>query len=248
MKWKDYLYYQRGEQLAIIILLAMILLVLLLNILLQQRFSSDVVRVQNDSLINQFEEFQHSYEKQIALERESYTQNSYKKNNYSDNRWKKSSSTSSSYNNRYESPTQSSFPRQEKLATGEKISLNSTDTVQWKKIPGIGSSFASRIVKYQNRLGGFAYIEQLKEVYGVDNEMFYRISPYIQVDENFKKIAINKLEFKELLSHPYLSYKQVQAIVNLRRRTGNIQSIDVLAMLDEFTSEDIERLRPYLEF
>ena len=78
--------------------------------------------------------------------------------------------------------------------------------------------------------------------------MFYRISPYIQVDENFKKIAINKLEFKELLSHPYLSYKQVQAIVNLRRRTGNIQSIDVLAMLDEFTSEDIERLRPYLEF
>ncbi len=248
MKWKDYLYYQRGEQLAIIILLAMILLVLLLNILLQQRFSSDVVRVQNDSLINQFEEFQHSYEKQIALERESYTQNSYKKNNYSDNRWKKSSSTSSSYNNRYESPTQSSFPRQEKLATGEKISLNSTDTVQWKKIPGIGSSFASRIVKYQNRLGGFASIEQLKEVYGVDNEMFYRISPYIQVDENFKKIAINKLEFKELLSHPYLSYKQVQAIVNLRRRTGNIQSIDVLAMLDEFTSEDIERLRPYLEF
>lgn len=248
MKWKDYLYYQRGEQLAIIILLAMILLVLLLNILLQQRFSSDVVRVQNDSLINQFEEFQHSYEKQIALERESYTQNSYKKNNYSDNRWKKSGSTSSSYNNRYESPTQSSFPRQEKLATGEKISLNSTDTVQWKKIPGIGSSFASRIVKYQNRLGGFAYIEQLKEVYGVDNEMFYRISPYIQVDENFKKIAINKLEFKELLSHPYLSYKQVQAIVNLRRRTGNIQSIDVLAMLDEFTSEDIERLRPYLEF
>jgi len=40
----------------------------------------------------------------------------------------------------------------------------------------------------------------------------------------------------------------VQAIVNLRRKKGDIVSINELAMLDEFTSEDIYRLEPYLEF
>jgi hypothetical protein len=40
----------------------------------------------------------------------------------------------------------------------------------------------------------------------------------------------------------------VQAIISLRRRKGNIVSIGELAMLDEFTSDDIDRLEPYLEF
>ncbi len=43
-------------------------------------------------------------------------------------------------------------------------------------------------------------------------------------------------------------FEQTKAIVNLRRRTGDIKSINQLAMLDEFTSEDIERITPYIEF
>ena len=103
-------------------------------------------------------------------------------------------------------------------------------------------------MKYQSLLGGFVSVEQLREVYGIDNEMFSRISPYIEPDKNFRKIQINKMEFKELLSHPYLNYKQVQAIVNLRKKKGNILSINELAMLNEFTSDDIFRVEPYLEF
>jgi hypothetical protein len=56
------------------------------------------------------------------------------------------------------------------------------------------------------------------------------------------------MEFRELLKHPYLNYRQVQAIVNLRKKRGKIASINELAMLDEFTSEDIFRIEPYLEF
>ena len=50
------------------------------------------------------------------------------------------------------------------------------------------------------------------------------------------------------MRHPYLNYKQVQAIMNLRRKKGEITTIRELAMLDEFTSEDIFRLEPYLSF
>ncbi len=85
-------------------------------------------------------------------------------------------------------------------------------------------------------------------MYGIDNEVFSRIAPYIREDDNFRKLPVNELEFGELLRHPYLNYKQVQAIVNLRRRKGDISSINELAMLDEFTSEDIYRLEPYLDF
>jgi competence protein ComEA len=87
------------------------------------------------------------------------------------------------------------YPRVEKLSEGETISLNSTDTAEWKKIPGIGSVYASRIVKYRKRLGGFARKEQLLEVYGVDSELYARIAPYIQAGGNCRKVTVNQLEF-----------------------------------------------------
>ena len=117
-----------------------------------------------------------------------------------------------------------------------------------RKLPGIGSSYASRIVKYRELLGGYVSLEQLLEVYGMENELYSRIIPYISTDTNYRKIKVNELEFRELLRHPYLNYKQVQAIVSLRRRKGDIVSIGELSMLDEFTSADIDRLEPYLEF
>ncbi len=126
--------------------------------------------------------------------------------------------------------------------------MNSTDTAEWKRVPGIGTVYASRIVKYRERLGGFARKEQLLEVYGLEGELYARIAPYIEVSGSVRKLAVNQLEFKELLRHPYLSYKQVQAIVNLRHRKGGVDSIQELGMLDEFTSDDIYRLEPYLEF
>ncbi len=130
------------------------------------------------------------------------------------------------------------------------IILNNSDTVDWKKIPGIGSIYASRIVKYRDLLGGFARVEQLLEVYGIDNELYSSIIPYIYIETNtnLRKVQVNKSEFREMLRHPYLNYKQVQAIINLRRRKGDIVSINELSMLDEFTTDDIYRLEPYLEF
>lgn len=244
MKWKDFLYFQKGDKLAVILLLVLIVLVMILNLFWSQRNSREIVLVQNDSIVKEFQEFQQSLRmKEVEENKKTYSdyssRNSYRErsNNYQSRPYESEKNYSST-----------PFPRQNKLAEGETISLNTNDTAEWKKIPGIGSSYAERIVKYRNLLGGFASVEQLREVYGVDNELFARISPYIEPDANFRKIQVNKLEFKELLSHPYLNYKQVQAIANLRRRKGSITSIDELAILDEFTSEDIERLRPYLEF
>ena len=243
MHWKDFLYYRKSEKLAVILLLILIVLTLILNLILSQRNSRDIIFTQNDSLVKAFEEFQRNltlHEGINVLDSAQVVPQNERRSN-DGLRSKKISEENNP--DRY-----APFPTAEKLAAGETILLNATDTVEWKKIPGIGSTFAARIVKYRNLLGGFVSVEQLREVYGIDNELFSRISPYIQADENFAKLRINELEFKELLRHPYLNYKQVRAIVNLRKRKGDIASIHELAMLDEFTSEDIFRIEPYLAF
>jgi DNA uptake protein ComE-like DNA-binding protein len=196
--------------------------------------------MQNDSLVREFEEFRRTLtvkEPSVAVseKRERLLH-------------RDSSPQASIPLHAERSSSRAAYPAKEKLSKGETVSLNETDTTVWKKIPGIGSVYAARIVKYRNLLGGFVRVEQLLEVYGIDQELFSRIAVYIESDGNFRKIQVNQSEFKELLRHPYLNYKQVQAITGLRRRKGNITSIRELSMLDEFTPEDILRLEPYLEF
>ena len=251
MNWKDFLYFQRGEQLSIILLSVLILFGILLNITLCSRNASDVALLDNDSVITQFDEFraslqEHEQQEVPVAQREVEQDDSYRPIQHTT---QPSRTTTTNRSENRPTVQQTAFPRAPRLAAGETISLNNADTTQWMKIPGIGSTFANRIVRYQTRLGGFSSIYQLLEVNGISDDLFARIAPYIShSDSTIQKLYINHLEFRELLRHPYLEFEQVQVIMNLRRRTGNISSINELAMLSEFSESDIERLRPYLEF
>lgn len=136
----------------------------------------------------------------------------------------------------------------QKLKVGEMIELNSADTTQLKKIPGIGSSFANRIVKYRNLLGGYISLSQLREVWGVDQSLYTKIKPYISLKIKVTKVKINQMSAQELRKHPYINYQQAKIITDLRQRKGNITSLSRLSLLDEFTEKDIKRLEYYLSF
>ena len=249
MNWKDFLYFSRKESIAILFILVIILLTLNLNILLSKRNSSPFTIAENDSLIASFERLNQTMkDKKSESQQINYNERDNTKN--SDNLSDKSNQTA--LYQKESNEREFKYPRQEKLKDSEYIFLNETDTAQWKKVPGIGSAYASRIVKYNKLLGGFTSIHQLREVYGVDDELFDNISLYVLEEDNIinkcKKLEVNKLEFKEIVAHPYIDYEQTIAIVNLRRRIGNISSINELAMLDEFTPEDIKRISHYLQF
>ena len=249
MNWKDFLYFSRKESIAILFILVIILLTLNLNILLSKRNSSPFTIAENDSLIASFERLHQTMkDKKVESQQINYNERDNTKN--SDNLSDKSNQTA--LYQKESNEREFKYPRQEKLKDSEYIFLNETDTAQWKKVPGIGSAYASRIVKYNKLLGGFTSIHQLREVYGVDDELFDNISLYVLEEDNIinkcKKLEVNKLEFKEIVAHPYIDYEQTIAIVNLRRRIGNISSINELAMLDEFTPEDIKRISHYLQF
>ncbi|MDK2852630.1 MAG: competence protein ComEA [Proteiniphilum sp.] len=246
MRWKDFFYFHRGQRLGVLLLLILIVLTLILQILLSNRRSSQIVLQENDSLIRAFEAFRRGGEQlqpdtTIRPDRESAgkTLPTYRSGSEVGDPSSADERSMRSY---------PAYPVTVKLQPGETISLNESDTSRWKMIPGIGSSYASRIVKYRELLGGFVRKDQLLEVYGLDAELYGRISPYIAPDSLWSRLAVNSADFRELLRHPYLNYEQVQAIFNLRRKKGNIRSIRELAMLDVFTEEDLNRLEPYLEF
>ena len=249
MNWKDFLYFSRKESIAILFILVIILLTLNLNILLSKRNSSPFTIAENDSLIASFERLNQTMkDKKVESQQINYNERDNTRN--SDSQPNKSNQIAlyQKENNQREFK----YTKQEKLKDSEYIFLNETDTAQWKKVPGIGSAYAARIVKYNKLLGGFTSITQLREVYGIDDELFDNISLYVMEEDNIinkcKKLEVNKLEFKEIVAHPYIDYEQTIAIVNLRRRIGKISSIDELAMLDEFTDEDIIKIAPYLQF
>ncbi len=249
MHWKDFLYFQKNSKTAVLLLLVLIVLTFILNVLLGNRRSSDIALRENDSLLREFEEFK----KTLTVNEAPITATEVRKTTragWGNTHGGKGEGGSAS-NEETDSPqysAASAYPAREKLSEGETIPLNETDTAQWKKIPGIGSAYASRIVKYHDLLGGYVRPEQLLEVYGMDEELFGRMVVYIEPDGNFRRLKINRSEFKELLRHPYLNYKQVQAVMKLRQKKGDITSIRELSLLDDFTAEDIARLEPYLEF
>lgn len=127
--------------------------------------------------------------------------------------------------------------------------LNGLDTMGMQAINGIGPTFARRIYKYRERLGGFARPEQLLEVFGIDSVHYERIRSQIQIDEGqVRKININTADFETLRQHPYLRYKQVNAIIEYRKQHGNYSSFTDLKKVAILPAETVDRLVPYFSF
>lgn len=129
------------------------------------------------------------------------------------------------------------------------VELNNADSTDLIKLNGIGAVFANRILKYRNLLGGFYSKHQLLEVYNFPVEIFPRIEGQIMVDTLLiKKIRINFAEYRELLRHPYLNKKQVEAILEYRENNGtfkNAQQFQSVPLIDSLT---FTHVRPYITY
>jgi competence protein ComEA len=100
------------------------------------------------------------------------------------------------------------------------VELNTADSAALLPIPGIGPTFASRIIKYRDKLGGFVCSKQLLEIYGITEENFPNIEKHIIINDSiFSKINVNRLEFKQILKHPYIDYEKTKKIVNARNKS-----------------------------
>ncbi|MDR1739559.1 MAG: helix-hairpin-helix domain-containing protein [Bacteroidales bacterium] len=129
------------------------------------------------------------------------------------------------------------------------VELNSSDTTELKKIKGIGSVFAQRIVKYREQLGGFANKEQLKEIKGFTQEKFDEVEQFIRVDAGLiKKIHVNKASVERMKAHQYINFYASKAIYDKRREIGRLSSQEDLTSLKDLPEETLKKVLPYLSF
>ncbi|MCB9190730.1 MAG: helix-hairpin-helix domain-containing protein [Flavobacteriales bacterium] len=139
-------------------------------------------------------------------------------------------------------------PKKERKFEPIIVELNAADTTQLQQLHGIGSSFAKRIVKYRELLGGYTSKEQVLEVYGMDSARYLPIAESLLIDTTYRvRININTADFKTLLRHPYLNKNQVNAIINYRKQHGLFSSLEELAKIHLINDEALFKIKPYLK-
>lgn len=129
------------------------------------------------------------------------------------------------------------------------IDINTADSAKLDEVKGIGGAFANRILKYRERLGGFHQKEQLLEVYGLDSVKYNEIKDQISISPvALKLIHINTAVYNDLKANPYLSYKQINAIIQYRKQHGNYTNISDLKKIAILNQKVIDQITPYLSF
>jgi competence ComEA-like helix-hairpin-helix protein len=127
------------------------------------------------------------------------------------------------------------------------VELNTADTLDLQQLRGIGPSFARRIVKYREMLGGFCKPEQLFEVYGMDSTRYSGIASMVKVDrDQIKKININKVSIKEMMKHPYIEFYVAKSIINYRNEKGAFTDISQIREAKLIYNELFLKIEPYL--
>lgn len=136
-----------------------------------------------------------------------------------------------------------------KAAPGVIIELNTADSARLTELHGIGPSFARRIISYRNRLGGFIKKEQLMEVLGLDPGTYAGLQAQVSVDaSHIRKIHINSATFDSLKYFPYLSFKQMNAIVQFHEQHGDYESLADLGNIAIMDAATIQKIKPYITF
>lgn len=70
----------------------------------------------------------------------------------------------------------------EKLAPGQKININTASEADLQRIPGIGPSYAMRIVELRRQRGSFKAIEELMLVNGIGEGRFAKMKPFVTLE------------------------------------------------------------------
>lgn len=145
-------------------------------------------------------------------------------------------------------PKYPSYSPKRRIPEGATLELNRADSAMLTMVPGIGASFARRIVSLRERLGGYYTVLQLQEVYGMTPDRYRQIKPYFTVGVPPERVNISEIPFDSIPRHPYLSYEQKNALQRILFRDGKIKGWDQLLSLECFTRDDSVRLSHYFVF
>ena len=125
-----------------------------------------------------------------------------------------------------------------------RIDINRADSALFETLPGIGKYFASTMVSYRERLGGYSYPEQLMDIYHFDREKYEGLKDLITVKRSTcTPYPLWTASEAELARHPYIGRYGAHGIVVYRENTPrdslSVRGIKKAGILRE---EDADRL------
>lgn len=147
----------------------------------------------------------------------------------------------------YKDSTDDKSSNYEKSYKNLVIDINTADTLEYRKLRGIGKVYSNRIVKYRDLLGGFARKEQIMEVWGIEKELYNQVKSQLKVGKmQLKRININTCTIDELKEHPYIDYYVARSIVKYRQSHGQYKRTSDI-MNSALVHETLyNKLKPYL--
>ncbi|RYY38298.1 MAG: hypothetical protein EOO08_15065 [Chitinophagaceae bacterium] len=131
------------------------------------------------------------------------------------------------------------------------LSINEADSAAWERLPGIGAKLAARIVRYRERLGGFASVDQVAEVWGVPDSTFRALQAKLQLKSNgpgVRKINLNTASKEEMKNHPYIRWNLANVLFAYRQQHGLFHSFEELRKIEILPDSTWKKLAPYITF
>ena len=108
-----------------------------------------------------------------------------------------------------------------------KIEVNSASAEEYEKLYGIGKVLSQRIVAFRDKLGGFYAINQIKDVWGIQDSVFQKFKKNLIIRPvKIKKININTATYEELTASPYFFSTLAKQIIGYRSRVKPFASVE----------------------
>ena len=127
------------------------------------------------------------------------------------------------------------------------VNINLADSLQWRKLRGVGAKRSMHILNYKNALGGFVGISQVNEVFSINDSLFKSFERFLSIkDSSLVKININTCSVNQLKNHPYINWNLANSIVNFRKQHGGFKLLEDLKKIHILDNKLYYKIVPYL--
>lgn len=123
------------------------------------------------------------------------------------------------------------------------LDINTADSANWAHLSKLPPSIIKNIIRYRTYLGGFTHLHQLKKVYGLSENEFYKLKPHLKIEnrEVFKPNA-NVMNFENWKSLGLFQDREIYTILNTRKQNGGSIGWRELVVLLDLTPQQADLL------
>lgn len=134
------------------------------------------------------------------------------------------------------------FRRLEPFIRIPKVDINLADSAAFDALPGIGPYYAAQMVKYRTQLGGYARVEQLMDLYKIDDMKLSSICDLIECNNPHYLDLWNASE-DSLALHPAIRRRSTARSIILYKKNSAPEDLTIEALSKAGVIDSVQRVR-----